>query len=63
VPLAFLCRLGARRFLPHELTAIGVACLLIFIFPLVKAPLGFGAIVIVAILVVRRAFASQSVTA
>ncbi len=28
VPLAFLCRLGGRRFLPHELTAIGVACLL-----------------------------------
>ena len=44
VPLAFLCRLGARGFLPHELTAIGVACLLIFIFPLIKAPLGFGAV-------------------
>ena len=63
VPLAFLCRLGARAFLPHELTAIGVACLLIFIFPLIKAPLGFGAVLIVATLIVRRAFAPQSVTA
>ncbi len=63
VPLAFLCRLGGRRFLPHELTAIGVACLLIFVFPLIKAPLGFGAILIVAMLIVRRAFAPRSVTA
>jgi hypothetical protein len=63
VPLAFLCRLGARGFLPHELTAIGVACLLIFVFPLIKAPLGFGAVIIVAMLIVRRVFAPQSVTA
>jgi arabinofuranan 3-O-arabinosyltransferase len=63
VPLAFLCRLGARGFLPHELPAIGVACLLIFIFPFIKAPLGFGAVVIVGALIVRRAFAPQSIAA
>jgi arabinofuranan 3-O-arabinosyltransferase len=57
VPLAFLCRLGARGFLSHEVTGIGVACLLIFIFPFIRAPLGFAAVVIVAALIVRRALA------
>lgn len=63
VPLAFLWRLGARGFLPHELPAIGVACLLIFIFPIIKAPLGFGAVVIVGALIVRRLLLPQSVVA
>jgi glycosyl transferase family 87 len=63
VPIAFLCRLGARGFLPHELPAIGVACLLIFIFPIIKAPLGFGAVVIVGALIVRRVLLPHTVVA
>jgi hypothetical protein len=56
VPLAFLFRLGrARGFLAHEMTSIGLACLLILIFPFVKAPVGFAAVLVVAALVVRRA--------
>ena len=57
VPLAFLFRLGrARGFLVHELTGIGLACLLILVFPFVKAPVGFAAVLAVAALIVRRAF-------
>jgi len=56
VPLAFLFRLGrARGFLPHEIAGIGVACLLILIFPFVKAPVGFAAVLVVAALIARRA--------
>ena len=59
VPLAFLVRLGrAREFLPHELAAMGLACLLIVIFPFVKAPVGFASIVIVTALIARRALMS-----
>jgi arabinofuranan 3-O-arabinosyltransferase len=67
VPLAFLFRLGrARGFWPHEMTGIGVACLLIFIFPFVKLPVGFAAILVIAALVARRAipsFADRTVSA
>jgi arabinofuranan 3-O-arabinosyltransferase len=63
VPLAFLFRLGrARGFLPHEMAGIGIACLLILIFPLVKAPVGFAAVLVVAALIARRALAPQSIT-
>ncbi len=56
VPLAFLFRLGRKRgFLPHEMTGIGIACLLILIFPFVKAPVGFAAVLVVAALIARRA--------
>jgi arabinofuranan 3-O-arabinosyltransferase len=59
VPLAFLFRLGrARGFWPQELAGIGVACLLILIFPFVTVPVGFAAILIIAALVARRAIAS-----
>jgi len=59
VPLAFLFRLGrARGFMPQEMAAIGVACLLILIFPFVKVPVGFAAIAVVAALVGRRAVVS-----
>jgi hypothetical protein len=62
VPLAFLFRLGrARGFLPHEMAGIGVACLLILIFPFVKAPVGFAAILVVAALIARRAFITPRV--
>jgi glycosyl transferase family 87 len=60
VPLAFLIRLGrARGFLAHELAAMGFACLLIVIFPFVKVPVGFAAIVIVAGLIARRVLTLQ----
>ncbi len=56
VPLAFLFRLGlTRRFLPRELSGIGLACLLVLIFPFVDAPTGFAALLIVAALIARRA--------
>jgi len=62
VPLAFLIRLGrARGFLPHEMAGIGVACLMILIFPFVKAPVGLAAILVVAALISRRALAPRSV--
>ena len=45
VPLAFLFRLGrARGFLPTNCPAIGLACLLVLIFPFVTAPVGFAAV-------------------
>jgi hypothetical protein len=62
VPLAFLFRLGrARAFLLQEMVGIGVACLLILIFPFVKAPVGFAAVLVVAALIARRALAPPSV--
>jgi hypothetical protein len=63
VPLAFLFRLGrVRGFLPHEMAGIGVACLLVLIFPFVKAPVGFAALLVVAALIARRAIVPQSAT-
>lgn len=59
VPLAFLFRLGnAYGFLRYEMVSIGLACLLILVFPFVQAPVGFVAVLIVAALVVRRAFSA-----
>lgn len=56
VPLAFLFRLGRDDgFLPKELLGMALACALVLIFPYVRAPVGLGAIFIVAGLVVRRA--------
>jgi hypothetical protein len=56
VPIAFLFRLGRTGgFLKHELTGIGLACLLILIYPLVEAPVGFAAALVIAALVARRA--------
>jgi len=58
VPLAFLFRLGQTRgFLAHEMAGIGLACLLILIFPFVDAPVGFAAVLVVAALIARRALA------
>ena len=63
VPLAFLFRLSrARGFLPQEMAGIGVACLLILIFPFVKAPVGFAAVLVVAALIARRALTALSPT-
>jgi len=62
VPLAFLFRLGLTRgFLPHELSGIGLACLLVLIFPFVDRPTGFAALLIVAALIARRALSTEYV--
>ena len=61
VPLAFLFRLGLTRgFLPQELIGIGLACLLVLIFPFVDAPTGFAALLVVAALIARRALTGAS---
>ncbi len=55
VPMAFLVRLarrdGAR---PYEWAGLALASLLVLSFPFVKAPVGFAAVVVVALLVARR---------
>jgi arabinofuranan 3-O-arabinosyltransferase len=62
VPLAFLFRLArAHGFLPYELAGIGLASLMVLIFPFVAAPVGFAAILVVAMLVARRALRHVSV--
>jgi arabinofuranan 3-O-arabinosyltransferase len=56
VPIAFQFRLGRTGgFLKHELTGIGLACLLILIYPFVEAPVGFAAALVIVALVARRA--------
>jgi hypothetical protein len=56
VPLAFLFRLGrAREFQQYELAGMGLACLLIFVFPFVEAPVGLAAVVVTAALVANHA--------
>jgi Glycosyltransferase family 87 len=61
VPLAFLFRLSrANGFLPGELAGIGLACLLVLIFPFVTAPVGFAAVLVAAMLVARHALASTT---
>ena len=52
------CSGSAARadFCVYELAGIGVACLLVLIFPFVNAPVGFAAVLVVAALVVRRAW-------
>jgi hypothetical protein len=44
------------------MAGIGVACLLILIFPFVKAPVGFAAVLVVAALIARRALTALSST-
>jgi hypothetical protein len=56
VPMAFILRAGAQtEFLPGEMAAIAAACLLIMVFPVVTVPVGLGAILIVALVIARRA--------
>jgi len=63
VPLAFLIRLGGKSgFLPHEVAGIGLACFLVLIFPFVKEPVGFIAVLVVAALIARRALAGGPVS-
>lgn len=62
VPLAFLFRLGLTRgFLPQEMIGIGLACLLVLIFPFVDAPTGFAALLVVAALIARRALTGAGI--
>ena len=57
VAMAFLLHAGqAEGQLRGEMAGIGCASLLILIFPVVKAPVGFAATVLVALLVLRRAW-------
>jgi arabinofuranan 3-O-arabinosyltransferase len=61
VPLAFLFRLGrAHGFIAYELAGMGLACLLILIFPFVEAPVGFAAVLVVAAMTIKRALAEPS---
>ncbi|MFL5066129.1 MAG: glycosyltransferase family 87 protein [Xanthobacteraceae bacterium] len=61
VPMAFLLQEGRRTgFLPHEMLGIGVACLLILIFPAVMGPVGLAAALVTALLIGRRAWAQRS---
>jgi len=56
IPVAFLVRIGLTRgFERHELPALGLAAALLFFYPLVGAPTGFVATLIVSGLVARRA--------
>ena len=56
IPVAFLVRLGLRSgFRPYELPALGVALALIVSFIFTGFPVGLGATLIVAGLVLRRA--------
>lgn len=64
VPLAFLVRLDRTRgFLTYEVAGICIACLLVMIFPFVKVPVGFAAVLLVAALIARRALTSPAATA
>lgn len=42
---------------------IGIACLLVLASPLVKAPINFAAVLVVAALIVRRAWVQKSIVA
>jgi len=56
IPVAFLVRIGLTRgFERHELPALGLAAALLFFYPLVGAPTGFVATLIVSGLIARRA--------
>jgi arabinofuranan 3-O-arabinosyltransferase len=61
VPMAFLLQEGRRTgFLPHEMSGIGVACLLILIFPAVTGPVGLAAALVTALLIGRRIWAQRT---
>jgi hypothetical protein len=61
VPMAFLIRAArAGGFLRGEVAWLTVASLCILLFPVVHAPTGLAAVLIVAILVVRRAAAGDT---
>jgi arabinofuranan 3-O-arabinosyltransferase len=56
IAVAFLVRIGLDQgFARYELPALGLVAALLMIFPLVGAPTGFGATLIVTALIARRA--------
>jgi arabinofuranan 3-O-arabinosyltransferase len=64
VPIAFLLRFGnARGCLSKELIGVALACGLILIFPFVKFPVGFAALIVIAGLLTRRIFITASAAA
>ena len=59
LPVALILKHGARTgFLPHELPALALAVILLVAFPFLVAPVGFGATLLVAAVVARRALAN-----
>jgi len=55
IAVAFLVRIGLKQgFQRHELPALGVAALLLMLFPLVGAPTGFAATLVVTGLIAAR---------
>lgn len=55
VPMAFLIRLGLTEgFRPHEPAGLGLAALLILVFPAVPAPSGLMAVLVVAAMLAAR---------
>jgi hypothetical protein len=62
IAVAFLVRIGLHSgFHRHELPALGVVALLLMFYPLVGAPTGFAATLIVTGLIVARCRLSRSV--
>ena len=60
VPIAFLLRArGELGEAPGETVGLAGACLLIVIFPFVKAPVGLVAVLVVALLIARRVLLHQ----
>jgi arabinofuranan 3-O-arabinosyltransferase len=60
IPIAWLVRIGlADGFRKYELPALGLAALLLAIFPLFETPIGLGATLIVAALIACRLLAFQ----
>jgi hypothetical protein len=56
VPIAFLVRMGLRDgFLAYEFAGLAATCLLILVFPFCDAPTGLFAVLIVALMIGRRA--------
>jgi hypothetical protein len=61
IPMAFLIRAArARGFLRGEITWLALASLCILLFPVVHAPIGLAAVLIVAALVIRRVAAGDT---
>jgi arabinofuranan 3-O-arabinosyltransferase len=60
VPMAFLLRGGRNGDVPGEMPGLAAAALLLLAFPLVKAPVGLAAIVVIAALIARRALLASA---
>jgi arabinofuranan 3-O-arabinosyltransferase len=61
VPIAFLLRArGEQGEVSGETVGLAGACLLIVIFPFVKAPVGLAAVLVVVLLIARRVLLSPS---